>query len=596
MTISTQGRIVTYIGNNSTTIFPFTFPVRESVHLSVRLYLIADGTYITLAPGAYTVTGVGPDSSGGSVTYNPSGTPIAPTHMLAIYRTVPYTQDMDIFNQSGFYPEVLEDQLDKIVMQIQQLADEVSRAVLIPPTTTMTGEEFLALLNSAEANADRAEQALADAVAMIVPDAGVTWPKLAPALIADAADVLAGNPELLVTADVLEEVLPSADSITIQCTATYDVDGSGFGNYRLTAINGQPIPITNGITVAFVPPATAVVGAMYIWTDGVQRGFLYNPSGSRRATFQDVRKSQPVRLRYQGAIGTDRPAGFVIDTPQGSFAHSLIGAHGKFSLTSDFTNGIVRLQGWDGGYGTMLVKNPLTGELCMTDGPMMQNIFNGTAWVNGVPNQSCLGNTFYYIYVFMPDGSDPYTRLFDFDQTLPTSNYLGILKKQTDDSRMLAGYMYTFDGDISFRTTGVKPTLAVQNLYNGMLLHMTSDMQANYSGIGASWTDYPNAACRITTNAETNLPHFEGHCNFIGVTSGVAEFRLKLTGIDAQTGTPFTQYTQPARATVNAGEWVNVSVSFGAALSTGTLVVTPQVQYITGNGGAECWVFGDCYQ
>ena len=381
----------------------------------------------------------------------------------------------------------------------------------------------------------------------------------------------------------------------VQCDAVYDVDVSGFGHYRLTAKNGQAIPISDGTVVEFLPPATAIVGAMYVWVDGANTGFLYSPSG-RRATFQDVRAHQPIRMRYQGAV-TGRGAGFIIDTPVGSFAHSMAGAHGKFSLTTDFTNGIIRLQGWDGGNGLCLIKDPVSGALRMTDGPIQANIWNGTAWVNGQPNQSAQPNTFYYVYAFMPDGNDIYTRLLDFDQSPPTPNYQGILTKITDDSRTLVAFLYTFDGNISFRTTGARPTLALQNLYNGMLLHMTSDVQV-IGGIGAAWVDFPNAACQTTTNAETNLPHFIGHCTATCTNFGDrVQFRLKLTGIDAATGATFTQYSSTRRATISgAGHEDDLAVSFGAALSTGTLIVTPQVRYIVGSGNAECQVFADCYQ
>lgn len=146
MTISNQNRVATFVGNGAATVFPFTFPVYESSHLEVRLYVIATGTFVTLSASDYSVTGIGPESTGGSVTYNPSGVPIASTQLLAIYRTLPYTQDTDIVNQSGFYPAVIEAQLDRIVMQIQQIAEEVGRAVLIPPTSSITESELTALI------------------------------------------------------------------------------------------------------------------------------------------------------------------------------------------------------------------------------------------------------------------------------------------------------------------------------------------------------------------------------------------------------------------------------------------------------------------
>lgn len=136
MTIETQSRVATYIGNGSTTVFPFNFPVYEPGDLTIRVYDTETGSYETLAPGSYTSVGIGPDSVGGAITYNPAGIPIPSTKTLIILRILLYTQDADIRNQSGFYPDVIERQLDRIVMQIQQIAQDgensIGRSVRVP--------------------------------------------------------------------------------------------------------------------------------------------------------------------------------------------------------------------------------------------------------------------------------------------------------------------------------------------------------------------------------------------------------------------------------------------------------------------------------
>lgn len=146
MTISTQSRVVQYTGNGVTTVFPFTFPVRDADHLLVQVYNKTDLSVVTLDPSDYTATGVGPASSGGSITYNPLGVPLTSNDLIVIYRQVPYIQDLDIVNQSGFYPETLEGQLDLMVMQVQQLAESVSRALVVPPVAEFTTSEFVTLM------------------------------------------------------------------------------------------------------------------------------------------------------------------------------------------------------------------------------------------------------------------------------------------------------------------------------------------------------------------------------------------------------------------------------------------------------------------
>ena len=111
MTISNPNRVATAIGNGVTTVFPYTFPILDEADVEIRLYTRADNTFITLTPSDYSITGVGPDSTGGAVTYTSGGLPITNAYLLAIYRTVAYTQDTDIRNQDGFYPEIIETQL-----------------------------------------------------------------------------------------------------------------------------------------------------------------------------------------------------------------------------------------------------------------------------------------------------------------------------------------------------------------------------------------------------------------------------------------------------------------------------------------------------
>jgi hypothetical protein len=131
MTLETTSRIAIYQGNGVTTIFPWNFRIDEASQLTVSLI---DATTLeviqVLATGSYTAVGFG-DDAGGTVTYPLSGDPIPSTQKIVLLRTVAYTQDMDIENQGGFFPEVVEQQLDLIVMQTQQLAEQMGRAVTV---------------------------------------------------------------------------------------------------------------------------------------------------------------------------------------------------------------------------------------------------------------------------------------------------------------------------------------------------------------------------------------------------------------------------------------------------------------------------------
>lgn len=133
MTITNQNNVIIYQGNGAATVFPFSFEVPESSNMFVRLLdAVTNAVLETLAPGTYSVVGFG-NPFGGSVTYPLVGSPLASDKKIMIERILPYTQDMDIQNEGGFYPEVIEDQMDRIVMQIQQIAERQARSLITNP-------------------------------------------------------------------------------------------------------------------------------------------------------------------------------------------------------------------------------------------------------------------------------------------------------------------------------------------------------------------------------------------------------------------------------------------------------------------------------
>lgn len=125
MTIGTTINIAEFSTDGSATEFSYFFPVFEKSHLTVLL-LDPDGeVVVTYAQNEFSVSGLG--TSSGTVVIDP---PPADGHRLLVKRDVPYTQDTDIVNQGGFFPEVIEKQFDLIVMQIQSIREELNRAIV----------------------------------------------------------------------------------------------------------------------------------------------------------------------------------------------------------------------------------------------------------------------------------------------------------------------------------------------------------------------------------------------------------------------------------------------------------------------------------
>lgn len=130
MAITTTSNKVIYSGNGVTTAWSYTFPIPDASSLVV-IYTDTAGTETTLSSSVYSVTGLG-TTTGGTVTYPTSGSPIATGTKLTILRTVPYTQPDVFSNQGGYFPEVTEGRLDRIVMALQQLYERSVRSFLVP--------------------------------------------------------------------------------------------------------------------------------------------------------------------------------------------------------------------------------------------------------------------------------------------------------------------------------------------------------------------------------------------------------------------------------------------------------------------------------
>lgn len=134
MTISSTNRIAgPFIGAGTTATFPFTFKVFSAADLAVVLLNVSTGveTVLTLTTN-YTVSLNGNQNTnpGGSITLV-AGNLAAGFH-LTITSDIENLQPTDLTNQGGFYPEVINDALDRATIQIQQLADDVTRSIQIP--------------------------------------------------------------------------------------------------------------------------------------------------------------------------------------------------------------------------------------------------------------------------------------------------------------------------------------------------------------------------------------------------------------------------------------------------------------------------------
>jgi hypothetical protein len=136
VTVSAGSNKVTWLGNGAASTFSYNFCMPAASD-AVVLFTDATGNQTTIPPSAYTLTGIGQPTAGGGpqggmLSYAPGGLPIAAGTSLTLLRETPNTQPNTFVNQSGLWAQVVEQSDDRLELQIQQIAETVSRAVVEP--------------------------------------------------------------------------------------------------------------------------------------------------------------------------------------------------------------------------------------------------------------------------------------------------------------------------------------------------------------------------------------------------------------------------------------------------------------------------------
>jgi hypothetical protein len=163
LTISSTTRIAgPFVGNGTASVFPFTFKVFAAADLDVIRLATSTGVETTLVLNSdYTVSLNGNQNTnpGGSVTLSAGA--LASGFTLTITSDIANLQPTDLTNQGGFYPEVITDSLDRATIQIQQMADDLTRSIKTPisdglslnmelPTAAVRANSFLAFDSTGE--------------------------------------------------------------------------------------------------------------------------------------------------------------------------------------------------------------------------------------------------------------------------------------------------------------------------------------------------------------------------------------------------------------------------------------------------------------
>ena len=142
MSLSSTTSRVSYTGNGSVDTYSYTFKVFDEDDLLVTVRDTSDVQTTLVKTTDYTVTGVGATAGGTIVLVNSAQAwldvdgDLKTGYVLVIRRKLQIKQETDIRNADSYYPEVIEDQFDSLVMIDQQQQDEIDRSVKLPESVS----------------------------------------------------------------------------------------------------------------------------------------------------------------------------------------------------------------------------------------------------------------------------------------------------------------------------------------------------------------------------------------------------------------------------------------------------------------------------
>jgi hypothetical protein len=223
MTISSTTRVAgPFTGNGTASAFPFAFKVFAASDLKVvRLNTTTVVETVLVLNSDYTVT------LNGNQNTNPGGTvtlvagPLATGQNLVITTALPNLQPTDLTNQGGFYPEVINDALDRATMQIQQIQEGLDRSVKVPVTQPVSMDQLLADIVTVAADITNV-----DTVAGSIANVNTVGTNIADVntVASDIADVITVAADLNEPVSEIETVAASIVNVNTVGTAISNVN------------------------------------------------------------------------------------------------------------------------------------------------------------------------------------------------------------------------------------------------------------------------------------------------------------------------------------------------------------------------------------
>ena len=298
MTISSEVRKAgPFSANGSNKNFAFTFKcfTDEDVRvvltnsLGVESDLMLDSDYsVTLNPDQNV-------SAGGTVITTLA---YATGNKITLVGNVDYKQETDITNGGGFYPEVIENALDKLTMQVQQLNEAVDRSV---KTDISSNENPADFLNSITDSVNEASASAAEAANQ------VTLAEAQVALAADQVELAADQVDL------------AADQVAL-AAGIFDQ----FDDRYLGSKSSDPALDNDGNAL--------LTGALY-WNTSQSRLKVYSGSG-----WVDTATAEPASFNHNIFSGNGSTTAFTLSNAPATLASMFVFISGVAQRpTTDYT-------------------------------------------------------------------------------------------------------------------------------------------------------------------------------------------------------------------------------------------------------------------
>ena len=135
MTISTESiKAGPFAGNASTTTFAFSYKVFAQADLAVIFTSTVgvESTKTLTTDYSVSLNSDQDNNPGGSITTTGAYSPIAVGEKITIINEPDYTQGTDLVSGGGFFPNVIEDALDRSTILARRADEQVSRSIQIP--------------------------------------------------------------------------------------------------------------------------------------------------------------------------------------------------------------------------------------------------------------------------------------------------------------------------------------------------------------------------------------------------------------------------------------------------------------------------------